>query len=370
MYLTRPFYFLAIAVAIASLFPTQAQAQDPATVATCEAFNAAVAEMEGAFVVSGITAEETTSPPIEDFETPINNNGFFINLQTVPMEVPQLTLPMGTLTIEGSLPAVPFGTINNQFTVLRRGFDGNSAEAIIGPVIGTHTEYSLRPDPSLGRACGFCLTTDFPIDEFVVSYFDGDTLIGQSSGSDYSFFAGPGETITRIDFAGFLVYDLQVAFCPDVVEPELSNQECFASLAEEVGDLADAATDSYDAYALNVASAALQFAAKDRFYEEDGNRLSRRGWGVFNGAAYAICYLEHTGLDGTDELVDRILDKLEAIVDDEIDYAIANGGHSCLIETAEDYAELAEFIDEDLDNPVVAAIAYKLAWAHAYFATY
>ena len=91
---------------------------------------------------------------------------------------------------------------------------------------------------------------------------------------------------------------------------------------------------------------------------------------MFTGAAYAICYLEHAGVDGTEEIVDSILEKLEQIVDDEIDYAIANGGRPDFIECAEDYAELAEWIDEDLDNPVVATIAYKLAWAHAYFATY
>lgn len=372
MNLTRPLFYLAVAAAIVSSFATQAYAQNPATILECEQFNAAVAEKEGAFVVSGIQAEEAIrlNEP-GDFPPPIDNiNAFIFTLTTVP-DTPQLTLPMGTLTQEGLLPAVDF-VAGRQFTVLARDINGQSAEAILGPDLpGIYDpdEYSLRPDPTLGRAYGFCLTTEFPSNNFVVSYYDGDTLIGQTSG-EVSFFAQPGETITRIDFQNAIIFDLQVAFCPDTPEPELTNQECLASIAAEIGDLADAATDPCEAYALNVASCALNFSTRDRFYEEDGNRLSRRGCNVFTGAAYAICYLQHSGVDGTDEIVDRILEKLEQIVDDEIDYAIANGGRPGFIETAEDFAELAEYIDEDLDNPVVAAIAYKLAWAHAYFATY
>jgi len=87
-------------------------------------------------------------------------------------------------------------------------------------------------------------------------------------------------------------------------------------------------------------------------------------------AAYAICYLEHTGVEGTEDIVDRIIAKLDQIVDEEIDFAIENGGRSDFIERAEDLAEAAEWIDTDLDNPLVATIAYKLAWANAYLATY
>ncbi len=154
-----------------------------------------------------------------------------------------------------------------------------------------------------------------------------------------------------------------------VVE-EVSSQQCLANIAVEIGDLADAATDSADAYALNVACAALNFAAEDEFFEEDGNRLTRLGGNVFTGAAYAIAFLEYTSVEGTEDIVDRILDKLEQIVDDEIDYAIDNGGRPKFIERAEDLAEVAQWIDEDLDNPVVATVVYKLAWATAFFATY
>jgi len=374
MNLTRTLCFFAIAAAFVSSFATQTHAQNAANVAACEAFNAAVAEKEGAFVVSGILAEETTSPP---FPTGVDLTGIAIiqSFQTVAVDTPSITLPSGTLT-SIALPAGDFSA-GDTFTGIFAGADGFAKEAIIGSNgLGRATEFSLTPDPALGTAYGFCLVSGRDGNSFlgspddVVSIFDGDTLIGQVTGDDQSFFAAPGETITRIDFVGALVCDLQVAFCTDVPDPEVSNQECFENIAAEVGALADAATDSNDAYALNVASAALSFSAKDKFYEEDGNRLSRFGSNVFTGAAYAICYLEHTGVEGTEEIVDRILEKLEQIVDDEIAYAIENGGQPNFIERAEDFAEVAEWIDNELDNPFVATIAYKLAWANAYFATY
>ena len=241
----------------------------------------------------------------------------------------------------------------------------------------------FEPDSELGDVCGVCFSaffsngssTNFANEQLEI--FDGDTSLGIVIPSeDPSFIAGPGQKITRIErriLFGQLnvVTDMVLAVKPaPVVEEDVSSQQCLANIAVEIGDLADAATDSEDAYALNVACAALNFAARDDFFEEDGNRLTRYGSSVFTGAAYAISFLEYADVEGTEDIVDRILDKLEQIVDDEIDYALANGGTPKFIERAEDLAEVAQWIDEDLDNPVIATFVYKLAWVKAFFATY
>ena len=241
----------------------------------------------------------------------------------------------------------------------------------------------FEPDSELGDVCGVCFSaffsngssTNFANEQLEI--FDGDTSLGIVIPSeDPSFIAGPGQKITRIErrilFGQVnLISDMVLAVKRDpVVEEDVSSQQCLANIAVEIGDLADAATDSKDAYALNVACAALNFAARDDFFEEDGNRLTRYGSSVFTGAAYAISFLEYADVEGTEDIVDRILDKLEQIVDDEIDYALANGGTPKFIERAEDLAEVAQWIDEDLDNPVIATFVYKLAWVKAFFATY
>ena len=243
----------------------------------------------------------------------------------------------------------------------------------------------FEPDSELGDVCGVCfsglLTNNLPADTNFLNerleIFDGDTSLGIVIPSeDPSFIAGPGQKITRIERAILfgqqnVITDIVLAVKQaPVVEEDVSSQQCLANIAVEIGDLADAATDSEDAYALNVACAALNFAARDDFFEEDGNRLTRYGSSVFTGAAYAISFLEYADVEGTEDIVDRILDKLEQIVDDEIDYALANGGTPKFIERAEDLAEVAQWIDEDLDNPVIATFVYKLAWVKAFFATY
>ncbi len=379
MNLTRPLYSLAIAAAVVFSLATQVYAQAPENVAACEAFTAAIEAQGNATIVSGIDAEEAVfeQGPL-GFVFGSFDDGEVLSGQGVAVDTPQLTIPSGTLTPDEVFGVIPAET----FFSVQGNIGGAPVDVLffIDPVdfLQPPTTLVFEPNPDLGDACGFCLTTI--IDPAIatpgaltVDIYDGDTLIAQRdfSTGDLSFIAEPGQTFTRVEFPANGATDISVAFCEDPVSPpEVSNQECLAALAAEIGELADAATDPCDAYLLNVASCALNFSAKDRFYEEDGNRLSRKGCNVFTGAAYAICYLEHAGVDGTEEIVDSILEKLEQIVDDEIDYAIANGGRPDFIECAEDYAELAEWIDEDLDNPVVATIAYKLAWAHAYFATY
>lgn len=247
----------------------------------------------------------------------------------------------------------------------------------------TFTDSVFEPDSELGDVCGVCFSGLFTnggsatLAAEQLEIFDGDTSLGiVLPAVDPSFIAGPGQTITRIErrvLFGQLNVTADIVLAvksAPVVEEDVSSQQCLANIAVEIGDLADAATDSEDAYALNVACAALNFAARDDFFEEDGNRLTRYGSSVFTGAAYAISFLEYADVEGTEDIVDRILDKLEQIVDDEIDYALANGGTPKFIERAEDLAEIAQWIDEDLDNPVIATFVYKLAWVKAFFATY
>ena len=223
MNLTPPLRFLAMAAAMVSAFATQTNAQDPASILACEQFNAAVAEIDGAFVVSGLQAEETNLIDIGDFDPPVPNS--ITRLQFVSADAPQLTLPMGTITrtLGVGLDTSPSFLERQNITFLVLGSDGGAAEAFDF----FNDTYSLEPDASLGIACGFCLTSDSgffngnPIEDGVVTFFDGDTQIGQATGPDFSFLAQPGETITRVDFADLrFAYDFQVAFCPDVT-PEL-----------------------------------------------------------------------------------------------------------------------------------------------------
>jgi len=366
MRFTRSVYCLAIAVAMLSNLATQAHAQFGEI--ACEEFTAAVAEIEGAFIVSGIEAEETIQ-----FIPPENED---LRAELVEFDTPQLTLPSGTLVLDLSdtpelfRSGVPFSIFNLDQNPVSQLFSSRTFDSE-GNVDGVRPLFFV-PDPELGTLIGFAFVEqNFNGNEFEGSapqFFDGDRQLsfpedGTRFGLDNAFIVEPGMQITHVIFDPASVSEIKAAYIPlpPVVEP-VSNQECLASIAAEIGDLADAATDSNDAYALNVACAALSFAAKDKFFEEDGNRLSNRGANVFTGAAYAICYLQHTGVEDTGDIVDRILDKLEQIVDDEIAYAIANGGRPEFIDRAEDLAELAEWIDEDLDNPV--------AWVNAYFATY
>lgn len=390
MSIPRPLYFFAIALLVIPLISvsTSSTASAQADVVLdltndtdpCEELTEAAEAKEGATIVSGIDAEEAdTPPPAEALEATINSGvdpDIFFAVQVISVETQQLTFPSGVLTLsddEGNFATF----VPGQPLTLVSDFVG-TPEPFTIPVNGN---LSFEPDPALGAAFGFCFTGFGP--ETIARVFDGDTLIGELTTSDpgfvsTSFIAEPGQTITRIEFdTQVLFVDLAVGFCEPEPEPEpeppvveLSKQECLEAIAMEVGALADAATDPYEVYALNVACAALHFSAKDKFYEEGGNRLTAHGGNVFTGAAYAICYLEHTGVEGTEDIVDRIVDKLEEIVDCEIEYAIANGGTPQFIERAEEFAEVAEWIDEELDNPVVATIAYKLAWANAYFATY
>lgn len=239
MNLTRPLFYLAVAAAMVSSFATQACAQSAESVLACEQFNAAVAEKEGAFVVSGIQAEETVEVEVPDFAVPSNFEftTFLIRTSEFAFDTTELTLPSGTLTQQCTDEAFEFRA-GRAFTFLAQDINGNASEVILG-TSGQGCVFSLVPDPALGTAYGFCVTSVFPEMVFEASFFDGDTLIGQASGSDGSFFAQPGETITRIEFVALAIFDIQVAFCTDT--PPEDADEIVASVIESLIDLGDVA---------------------------------------------------------------------------------------------------------------------------------
>lgn len=109
---------------------------------------------------------------------------------------------------------------------------------------------------------------------------------------------------------------------------------------------------------------------QDPLFWETENRLSCYGASFFVGGAYSIAYLEYSGHSDVEPIIASVLDLLECIVENEIDYAIANDGNDCHIYFAEAFADVAETFEEELDLPVVSALAYRLAWLHAYYATY
>lgn len=374
MKITHPVYFLAIAAALISSLTTQAYGQTAESVLACEQFNTAIAERGNATVVSGIELEETSFVEFFNFGAP-----FFE--QVVDATTAQLTLPSGTLTKvsstgtglfeEGERVGSEFGADQNYISIFGPGLPGPIETVALTPVSG------------MGTAIGVCFVgdfQDFDTDEnvdvaggeqsrnFFARIFNGDNLIGEVDRLSPSFIAPPGQVITRVEFLALRVFDIQAAFGPNpAIE---SSQQDLIQITSEIADLVAATSDPVDSFFLDRAENALTFATDDAFYEEGGDRLSQFGANMFVGAAYSVLFLQRADVDGAEELVDRILETLDKIVDDEIAYAIENGGRPEFIDRAEDVVAIAEFIDDDLGNEFVATIAYRLAWINAYLATY
>ena len=256
-------------------------------------------------------------------------------------------------------------------------------------------------NPELGPLNGFLFSFTRPLTnitsgDVVVSTFNGDTplesfvvssdeLSSDANGVD-SFSFGlinddASQNITSVEVMaadgsetdgalnGLIVTDARFVFSD--VEPPV--ETCFAQLTDvglEVSALL-ANSEGRDAAYLRGALSCIQWSQSDFFWEQpSGDRLSIYGSSVFIGAAYTVSYLQRVDDPQADVIVDQLLDVLECIVDNEIEYAIANGGRESFIERAVDFAELGEIIDGDFDNQVVATLAYKLAWVHAYYSTY
>ena len=259
-------------------------------------------------------------------------------------------------------------------------------------------EFVLRFDEASGPVNGFCLDYFKSVQaDFQVSLYDGDLLLetfdvdaGQPTNSrlDFGYLNSEEFNITHVEFTfipfdvdsgapdqpfpiplAALIFDVQIAFCEDLPPVEATCYDQLATLVAEIQAAADAA-DGRDARYYNAAAACAEYMQCEAFWDDDFDRLSRYGGSLFIGGAYTIAYLERVDDPQSDVLIDKLLDVLDCIVDREIDYAIDNGGEACLIERAEDFADLAEIIDEDFDNQVVATLAYKLAWLNAFYSTY
>ena len=253
----------------------------------------------------------------------------------------------------------------------------------------------FTPDiDALGPLEGVCFDyfVDTPGAIIVFNAFDGDTLVasiplpatdldddGNFVSSVFGWQNTAGLNVTRFEFAvdggdliglpaGF-VGDGQLAFGDGCDPPEAT---CFEQLGDVEANLA-ALVDTLsgdDAYFAACALDCVRWMQHDCFWEQpSGNRLSRYGGSLFVGAAYTILYLEWVDDPQADVLIDDLIGVLECIVDNEIAYAIANGGSQSFIDRAEDFAELGEIIDDDFENEVVASLAYRLAWIHAYYST-
>jgi len=156
------------------------------------------------------------------------------------------------------------------------------------------------------------------------------------------------------------------------VEP-VDDPSCFELLGDVKSEIEDllAVANAHDAKKLETALGCVCWMQDDVFWEQPSfNRLSNYGGSLFLGAAYTVKFLEKVEDPQADVIIDQLLDVLECIVDSEIEYAIANGGRDSFIDRAEDFAELGDIIEEDLDNEFIATLAYRLAWLNAFYATY
>ncbi len=264
------------------------------------------------------------------------------------------------------------------------------------------TPVSVIPDPANGNLEGVCIryvslsdtgALEVTLEDGssivlvlpVSQEFDGILTTDTIEQAEFCWINDTGQSITGVELSAvrevdsddpgsFLAFGIDLAFGDGCSEVDLSEPEpatCFEQLAEVkacIDDLLVDATDS-DAYFLYQAHDCVCWLQDDVFWQTD-DRLTAYGGSFFVGAAYTIAYLEWTEDPASNEVIDKLIAVLECIVDNEIEYAIANDGHTSFIEAAEQYADLAEIIDDDFDNEVVAALAYRLSWLHAFYATY
>ena len=240
------------------------------------------------------------------------------------------------------------------------------------PFGGGDIEYQITIYDDLGA----------PIDTFDISIGEEGSNTDMSSKDFGSVSVGwinnDDRNVSRVEVASKpLSSDVAVAVVGRgqfaFLDAEPPVETCFDQLTDVRDEVANLLTTSEgrDAAYLRGALSCIQWSQNDWFWEQpSGDRLSIYGSSVFIGAAYTVSYLKRVKDPQADVIIDDLLDVLECIVDNEIEYAIANGGRESFIERAVDFAELGEIIDGDFDNQVVATLAYKLAWVHAYYATY
>jgi hypothetical protein len=332
--------------------------------------------------------------------------GFTTDLAQWQSDVPGTSLALnleslvkfdGTL-LDGNVDAfdtVPDGQ-NLGWGTLSQGFvDPNGVEGVLTRTVGgLILARSLEGVPLVhtidstnGALNGFCIRyVNLAAD---IRVYEGATLVDSFTTVPGQFDSDDPEThicwenlggveVTRVEVertAGqdvdgnpeFFTIDGEFRFEAAAADPATCFEQLADVKAEVAALLADA--EACDAYWLDGALDCIEWMQDDIFWDPSGDRLTQYGGSMFIGAAYTVCYLEYVDDPAADVLIDELLAVLECIVDNEIAYAMENGGNSCYIENAEHFADLGEIIDEDFDNQVVATLAYRLAWLHAYYAT-
>ena len=325
----------------------------------------------------------------DDFESFVDENGdSYGDNFGGPIPTPQ-SVVWGEVSQDGNNSAAISFQASTSFPISKGIIFDVGGEDGTGPAVFTPNTAALGP---LEGVCFSYLTDD---NDSVITFnaYDGETLVasfplpnapdddtGKPVASTFGWQNTEGLNVTRFEFAieksetstidpiG-VVGDGQLSFGEGCDPPEVS---CFDQLADIKADLADfvGTLSGNDAYFAQGALDCIDWMQHDCFWEQpSGNRLTRYGGSLFIGAAYTVAYLEWIDDPEADVLIDELVAVLECLVDHEIAYAIANGGNTCYIDRAEDYAELGNIIDEDFDNEVVATLAYRLAWLHAYYAT-
>jgi len=226
MNLTPPLYFLAIAVALLSSHVTQVYAQAPDSTSGCEEFTAAIEAM-GDATIQTVTADEVFTPEVVE-----------------------------------QIEEIEEGLVTVQTDAFSAVID-LSIDQIV----------SLEPNSELGDVCGICFSVVGGIEPYVPFFllfprpledliappvaevFDGDTSIGfvrppvdsrEGDSDEFSFIAGPGETITRVELRAGVnlpginngVVEFTFADFSFAVKPPVSQQDPL-SPAEAILDFED-----------------------------------------------------------------------------------------------------------------------------------
>ena len=201
-----------------------------------------------------------------------------------------------------------------------------------------------------------------------VVFGDGDGDVFDEELMFFGFVAPTGTTFSQVKITiteGVIRFDnVSSGFCPQSVS-------CFDQIAETKAKLLlliDEAQGA-DLHYLEGAYGCLCIMQDPIFWHND-DRLSYYGADFFVGGAYTIAWLEASGNPNVEPIIACVLNTLDCIVENEIDYAIANDGHDCYLYYAEAYSDVANELYEELDLPVVSALAYRLAWLHAFYSTY
>lgn len=219
-----------------------------------------------------------------------------------------------------------------------------------------------------------------PGDQFAIGLQSAEPRVFATTSTTGAGFAG-GELFVQGASGAFESLDTDIDFQTSVdtgIKPEppappvVEEPSCFELLADvqsEIELLLDSSSGE-NARKLSTALGCIEWIQEDVFWEQPSNdRLSRYGGTFFIGSALIVKYLEAVHDPQADVIIDQFLVVLECIVDNEIAFAIENGGNPNFIDRAEDLADLALLIDEELDSEFIATLAYRLAWLNAYQAT-